>query len=217
MINLKKEFDSKTEKRIEDGLNKIEKAISNIESRNSLEYLIESYSKLERTALIGKQTYLAESLAKSCGLSGTELILNLLSRGSSNGSFNVIDRINNLEVKEFLKRIVIKYGAQYQWFLEPFQKDWERYNFTTSYLGVPHFPVIECKIINKTGELFELKSPLTTYSKLIAAQIQHIGAVDEELKQSGYPEGVKKLIEKELIKIKEVVDKLLEEKNVETV
>lgn len=217
MIYLKEDFDSKTKKRIEDGLNKIEEAIVNDETRNSLESVIESYSKLDKTALVGKQTYLAQSIAKLCGLSGTELILNLLSRGSSNGSFNVIDRIENPEVKAFLNRIVIKYGAQYQWFLEPFQKDWQRYDFSIRYFGIPHLPIIECKIINKAGQLLELESPLPTYSKLVVAQIQHFKAMDKELKKLGSPEGVKKLIGKDLIKIKEVVEDLLEEKNAETV
>ncbi len=216
MIKLKKDFDLKIKKRIEDGITKIEETIVNDENRNSVESIIESYSKINRTALMGKQSYLIESLSNLCGLVGTELILNLLSRGSNKGSFDVIDRIENPEVRAFLKRILIKYGAQYQWFLEPFQKDWQRYDFSTRYVGVPHLPIVECKIINKAGQLLHLESPLPAYSKLVAAQVQQLKAIDEEMKKMGNPKGVKKLISKDLIKIKEVVEKLLEENTTET-
>jgi hypothetical protein len=211
VIYLKEGFDSKTRKRIEDGIMKIEEAIRNNETKNSLESVIESYSKMDRISLIGKQTYLAESLNKLCGLSGTELILNLLTRGSSIGSFNLIDQIENSEVKAFLKRLVFKYGAQYQWFLEPFQKDWERYNLSTTYVGFPTTPVINFKIVNKSGQLLELESPLSTYSKLVVVQVQHLKTIDEHMKKMGDPKGLQKIIKKDLIKIKEIIEKLLEE------
>jgi hypothetical protein len=213
---MKKEPSSETKKRIEDGIFDIEKAIIDNETRDSLESVIESYSKIDKTDLIGKQTYLVESLAELCGVLGTEMILNLLNRGSNAGSFKVIDGIENSEVRRFLKRIILKYGAQYQWFLEPFRKDWQRYDFSTKYFGVSAMPIVGWKVINKAGELQEIESPLPAYVHLVTAQIQHLNSVNKEMEKIGKPNAVKSLVGKDLlIKMKQAIDELLEEKKEE--
>lgn len=208
---MKEQLPSKTKERITEGVTMLEKAIRNVETKNSIENVIQSYSKIDKNIQWSKQSYLVECLGSLCGAAGTEIIINLLTRGASSGALRLIEDIKNPEVKAFLKETVLKYGAQYQWFLEPLQKDWERYEFSTRYLGVPPFPVISAKIVCKSGQLLELESPLTTYGKLVVAQVEHLKSIDDDMKKLGSPKTVQKILGKnQLEKLKRIVDELLE-------
>lgn len=206
-----RQLPSGVRKALEEGVTQIEKAIQNLETKNLIESLIQSYSKLDRVALFGKTSYLAESLRKLCGNRGAELILNLLNRGSSEGAFQLIGKVESSDVKQFLEVLVMKYGAQYQWLFDPFPNDWERYNFSTKYLGTPSIPVISIKIIDKTGRLLKLETPLTTYIDLVVAQIEHLKRIDEEMEDLGQPQSIQKIVPRnKLKKIKKIVEELLE-------
>lgn len=206
-----KRLPPRIEKVVEEGVTQIDKAIKDLNTKNLIDSLIQSYSKLDRRALFGKTTYLAQSLRELCGNRGTDLVLNILNKGSSEGAFKLIGEVKNNDVKQFLEALVMKYGAQYQWLLDPFPNDWERYNFSTSYLGTPSFPVISMKIVDKSGRLFELESPLTTYVDLVAALVGHLKSTDEEMEDLGQPHAVQKIVtRKKLKKIKKTIEELLE-------
>jgi len=193
------------------GVAQIGKAIQDLETKDLIDSLIQSYSKLDRSEIFGKMTYLVESLTKLCEPKGTEVIINLLSRGVSKGSWQIIEEVERNDVKQFLKALAMKYGAQFQWLLDPFPKDWERYNFSTKYIGVPSLPVISTRIIDKSGTLLELESPLTTYVDLVVAQIEHLMNIEKEMEESGQPSSIRKIVPREkLQKIKKIVEELLE-------
>jgi len=198
-------------KAIEEGVAQIEKSIADSEIKNSIDRLIHSYSLLDRSMLFGKTTYLAQSLLKLCGKEGSDLILNLLTRGSSEGAFALLGEVKNDNVKRFLEALVAEYGAQYQWLLEPFPNDWERYMLSTKYLGVPPLPIISVKIVDKSGRLFELESPLGTYTDLVQALVTHLKTIDEEVEKLGHRKAVRKLIQRDKLEsMKKAIDELLE-------
>ncbi|NIO38160.1 hypothetical protein GTO27_10740 [Candidatus Bathyarchaeota archaeon] len=198
-------------KSLNEGVAQIDEAIQDSENENLIESLIQSYSKLDRHELLGKTTYLVQSLEKLCGHSGAELILNLLNRGSSEGALRLIGEVEGNKVKQLLEALVMKYGAQYQWLLDLFPNDWQRYNFSTKYLGVPPLPVTSIKIVDKSGRLLELESPLQTYVKLVAALVEHLKAIDDEMKDLGEPHAIQKRVPKsDLEKIKKIAEELLE-------
>jgi hypothetical protein len=146
-----------------------------------------------------------------CGSKGAELIINILNRGSSEGAFQLIGEVENNDVKQFLQVLVMKYGAQYQWLLDPFPNDWQRYNFTTKYLGAPSLPLICTSIVDKSGRMLELESPLTSFIDLVVAQIKHLKKIDEEMEDLGQPRSVQKIVPRnKLENIKEIVERLLE-------
>ena len=206
-----KRLPSGIKKAVEEGATQIEKTIQDLETRNLIDDLLQSYSKLDRRALFGKTTYLVESLRKLCGKEGAELILNILTRGSSEGALQLIEEVKSNDVKRFLEVLVMKYGAQYQWLFDPFPNDWERYNFSTKYLGTPSLPVISIKIVDKSGRLLELESPLTTYVDLVVALVDHLRSVDKEMKSLGQPRATQRIVSrKKLNKIKKTVEELLE-------
>ena len=203
---------SKRKKVVEEGLIQLEKAIEDQETMKALENVIQSFSKLDKTTRWAKESYLLESLTSLCGAKGTEVILNLLNRGSSKGSVQLIETAKSPAVKKFLNDIMLKYGAMYQWFLEPFQEDWQRYNFSVQYQGIPPLPLISTKIICKSGRLLEFESPLPSYVDLLVAQVGLLKGADEGLKKLGSAKGIKGIVEKgQLKKMKEIIDKLLEE------
>jgi len=198
-------------KAIEEGVVQIENAITDTETKDSIDSLIKSYSILERRMLFGKTTYLVQSLQKLCGEKGAELILNLLNRGSSEGAFKLIGEVKSEDVKRFLQVLVVKYGAQYQWLFDPFQNDWERYEFSTKYHGTPPLPVISIKIVDKSGRLSELETPLGTYIDLVQALIKHLKAIDEEMENLGQPKAIQKLVQRhKLESIKKTMEELLQ-------
>lgn len=202
---------SHVKKSLEEGVAEIKEAIQDEKRRDLIGDVIESYSKLDKGTLSGKITYLASSLRRLCGPKGTELIMNLLSRGSSPGSWKLVGEVKDTEVKHFLETIVMKYGAQYQWFLDPFRSDWERYEFSTEYKGAPSLPIISMRIVNKSGRVLELESPLTTYVDLVIAQVKHLQTIDDEMADLGQPHSVQKIVsKKKLGKMKKAVEKLLE-------
>ena len=191
---------------------KLEEAMQKKETMDALESIIESYSKLDRNSQIGKQTYFVESLSNLIDVSSAELIANLLSRGSSIGSFHIINNVQNLEVKAFLTKLISKYGAQLQWFLERFQKDWQRYDFTTTLYGIPPMAIINSKVIDKSGHLYELESPLPSFATLVLAQIEHLKVIEKQLEKLGYPRYVMKIVGKDqLLKSKKIIEELIAE------
>jgi len=198
-------------KTIEVGLTQIEKAITDLETKNSINSLIRSHSRLDRRALFGKTTYLLQSLKRLCGEQGAELIVNMLNRGSSEGAFLLLEEAKSEKVRQFLKTLIVRYGAQYQWLFERFQYDWQRYELTTTYYGIPLVPAISIKIVDKSGKLMELESPLGTYIDLVQALVRHLKAVDEDMEKLGQPKAVRKLIQKDKLEsIKKTIDELLE-------
>lgn len=198
-------------KALGEGVADIGKAIQDLETRNLIDGLIQSYSKLDKTAMLGKTTYLAESLRKLCGLKGAELIINVLNRGSSRGAWQLIGEVESNDVKQFLEALVMKYGAQYQWLFDPFPNDWERYDLTTKYMGVPPRPVISLKIVDKSGRLLKIESPLTTYVDLVVAQMEHLKRIDNEMEKFGQPHSIQKIVPtNKLKKMKKIAEELLE-------
>jgi hypothetical protein len=202
---------AKVRKSVEEGSSQIEKAIADAETKKSIVDLLQSYSILDRRRLFGKTTYLIQSLQKLCGGKGTELIVNVLSRGSSEGAFKLIEEVKNDDVRHFLEALVVRYGAQYQWLFEPFQHDWERYELRTSYLGTPRLPVISMRIVDKSGTLMELESPIATYVDLVQALVGHLKSIAEEMKSFGQPKALEKLGQIDKLKgMKKTIEETLE-------
>jgi len=208
--SLKQISSENLEKQIAPGIAEIEKAIENIETKNMIENIIESYSKLDRNSLFAKTTYLVQSLSRLCGQKGTQFLLNVLTRGSSEGAYQLTRKISNENLRRFLEGLVSKYGAQYQWFLEPFPKDWQRSYISTKYLGSRPVPIISTKIIDKSGNLLELESPLPTYVSLLVDQFKHLKATRDELRNLGQPNLFKGLAGNQLARIKDIIEELLE-------
>jgi hypothetical protein len=198
--------------RFRKGIIELENAIKNPETRESINNLIESYSRFDRGDIWAKQSYLVESLHRLCGKLGTEVMVNILNRGSSTGSWNIISQIEVEELKRFLEQLTNKYGARYQWFLDPYPDDWQRYHYSTEYVGVPPLPIISSKITTKTGKSLELRSPLNTYGSMILAQMEHLTNIEHEMEKLGVPKSIQKIMGKDkLKKIKSIVEKLLDE------
>jgi len=196
---------------IEKGAAQIEKAIQEPETKESIDNLIQSYSTLDTISIYGKTTYLVESLRRLCGSKGSELILNVLTRGSSEGAWEAIDQVSSKEVRQFLNTLILKYGAKFQWLLEPFQNDWQRYYISTKYSGTPLMPIVSARIINKKGEPFELESPLRAYVNLVAAFVGYLSIIDGEMEKLGQPKAVQKIVtKKKLEDMKKVLEELLE-------
>jgi len=198
------------EKQIAPGIAELEKAIENIETQNTIESIIQSYSKLDKNLLFAKTTYLAQSLSRLCGKRGTEFLLNLLTRGSSEGAYQLTGKITNENLRRFLESLVFKYGAQYQWFLDPFPSDWQRSYMSTKYMGSPPLPVVSTKVIDKSGNVFELESPLQTYANLLVDQIRHLKAIRDELNNLGHKNLFQELVRKQLTKIDDIIQELME-------
>lgn len=104
----------------ETAISQLSEAIKDENKKRRIEEIISSYSKLDHTQLFAKSVYLSQSLQILCEEEAIGLLMNLLNRGSSEGAFNIISKVSDVHLREFLERLVTVYGVSYQWFLDPF-------------------------------------------------------------------------------------------------
>lgn len=188
-------------------LNTLVTELMNEENRIKLDEFVKSFIYLDRKMLLTKISVIGRTINNMFGEGTSRPVFFIISK-ESNRIHNLMNQIENIEIRNWLYDLNRKYIAYYEGVIPNFEHDWYRIYWATR-IDATHdnIPFLSSKIVKRNGEIVYFDMPFDAALNLFIHQLRQMRNF-----QTGLPNrGALSPLRNNLVIIRELIDSIIED------